>query len=69
VPAARHQAAKDGATRGFLVEMEILRVEFPGEGNDVGLLDPQPLRRGDDLADGKVFEVQLLLHLSGAPAD
>ena len=43
-------------TRGFLVEVEILRVEFPGEGDDVVLLDPQPLRRRDDLADGKVFE-------------
>src|SRR6476620_10161443 len=56
VPAARYQATEDRMTRGFLVEVEILRVEFPGEGDDVVLLDPQPLRRLDDLADGKVFE-------------
>jgi hypothetical protein len=56
MPAARDQAAENGVPCCFLVEVEVLRVEFLGEGDDVVLLDLQTLRRGDDLADGKVFE-------------
>src|SRR5262249_23250019 len=59
VPAAGSQSAEYRVARGFLVEMERLRVELGGERLDSLLVDLQPTG-AERLPDGEVFEIALL---------
>src|SRR3989475_8928093 len=55
VPTTGGQSSEDRVARGFLVEMERLRIELGAECPDSLLVDPHPTG-ANDLPDGKVFE-------------
>jgi hypothetical protein len=55
VPTASDQPAEYRVARGFLVEMERLRIELGAECLDSLLVDPHPTG-AKGLPDGKVFE-------------
>jgi hypothetical protein len=58
VPAARREAAQDRALRGFLIEMEWLRIEFGGKGFYPRSIDPQT-NRVEFLAHDVILEIVL----------
>jgi hypothetical protein len=58
VPAARREAAQDRALRGFLIEMEWLRIEFGGKGFYPRGIDPQTTR-AEFLAHDEILKIVL----------